>query len=328
MRRSLVAIIWLLTTLTSAQEWKPGRLFQLPPELKEISGITPLDENRILCIQDEAGEIFTVDINREMVQERLPFAEPGDYEEITKTGENNYWILRSDALLIELKREAQGYERTAEYPVAIDPHEDFESLAYDPENNRLLLAPKDRDKSSDDDRNIYEFSLKSKTLNPQPVLTLSVRQTLHKVESLGIVIPERRTKKGKLKDSFRLRPSALALRPGSDEIVILSAWEPCLMTVDRAGNLLNFKLLDSQALPQPEGLLFLNKDTLLIASEGKDSDFGILQEFHWSEAISPANESTEFVPDEPQHSYEKFVVPALIFAGFVTVVLLVRSNIP
>ena len=46
----------------------PKEMIKLPSQLKEISGITFLSKNKIVCVQDEKGTFFIYDIKKDKLK--------------------------------------------------------------------------------------------------------------------------------------------------------------------------------------------------------------------------------------------------------------------
>jgi uncharacterized protein YjiK len=87
------------TELSITNKW------DLPGELKEVSGIAYLDQDRFACIQDEDGIIFIYNRAEGKVEKRIEFAGPGDYEGITVNG-NTAYIVRADGRLYKVDMNA------------------------------------------------------------------------------------------------------------------------------------------------------------------------------------------------------------------------------
>ena len=258
-------------------------MVSLPSELMEVSALAEADEGRVACLQDEKGEIFIVDPERGVIEQRIAFGPLGDYEGLTRTDSGDYWVLRSDGVLLELQASAERLVVKAEYPHLTTRHKDLEGLAYDSKHNRLLLAAKDKDSEDKDFRHLYAFDLTNKRFFERPFLELSLSEVKGQLQALGLEVPHKLNKKGRVKDALKLRFSSLAIRPESGDLVLLSSSEPCLLTLQADGRVKNLQIIDSATLPKPEGILFLSHDKLLIASEGKKIGVGILQTFHWND---------------------------------------------
>src|ERR1700741_607269 len=108
MKRLLSFFFLFVNVLCTAQEInslsysfsKPDARLVLPDTLREISGLTILDNNTIACVQDENGIIFLYDLTKNKVKEQFTFSVNGDYEGIAIAG-NTLYVLRSDGVLFE-----------------------------------------------------------------------------------------------------------------------------------------------------------------------------------------------------------------------------------
>ena len=285
MRRILWSVVFVILLGESlwAQGWEPSVQVSLPSELVEVSALTEAGEGRVSCIQDEKGEIFIVDPERATIDQRITFGPLGDYEGLTRTNSGEYWVLRSDGRLLELQPSGERLVVKAEFALQTAGHKDLEGLAHDSKGNRLLLAAKDSDSKDKDIRRVFAFDLESRKFDEKPYLELSLNEVKEQVRALGIEVPQKLSKKGRVKDALKLRFSSLAIRPENGDLLLLSSSEPCLLTLHSDGRVKDLQFLDSAALPKPEGMLFLSQDKLLIASEGKKIGAGILQTLNWSD---------------------------------------------
>lgn len=250
---------------------QPEGVWLLPPELREVSGITALDGRTVACVQDELGIVFLYDLERRVIAGQLPFGPRGDYEAITRAGDD-WWVLRSDGLLLHLRWTGSSLVLQGEHPLPL-PYADFEGLCLDPAHDRLLVAPKDRprgDKEQRDLRRVYAFDLRTRELLAEPVLQLDLVDLAAQAEQLGTPLPVRETAKGKERIALKLLCSEIAVDPSRDEILLLSGVDRALVRVDRGGRLRAVQFFPADELPQPEGLAFLPDGRLLIASEGPD----------------------------------------------------------
>lgn len=299
-----------MSGLVLGQGWEPSEVVYLPPELMEVSALTEAVAGRVSCLQDENGEIYIVDLERGEIVQSQSFGPPGDYEGLAVTETGDFWVLRSDGALLELYPGNGGLAIGTEYRLSGSGHKDFEGLAYDPVRNRLLVSAKDKDPVDKDLRHVFAFDLQHKSFEKAPYLELSITAVNQRLRDSGIEVPRRVSKKGKVKDALKLRFSSLAIRPGTGDLVLLSSSEPCLLTLDSSGTIRNLQTLDPGTLPKPEGLVFLSRDKLLIASEGKSISKGILQTFIWNEDRLPSKDRT-------RNTTLAFVLVVIIDAGAV-----------
>lgn len=241
--------------------------WELPGELREVSGISMLSDGTMACVQDEEGKIFIYDLEQEAIIREIPFAGPGDYEGIAIAGENAY-IVRSDGTLFEVagfrgqKPNVKVYE--ASFPATIN----IEGLAYDQEQNQLLLAPKGHDPKLKMQKGIYAFSLDSKRFVSEPVISISLDQ----------VAPPKKGKKQK-SDYDVLQPSSLEKHPSDNTLYLLDAVNNRLYAMAKDGKLTRTLELDESQLRQAEGLTFDQDGAMYIASEGGKKGKGVILKY-------------------------------------------------
>ncbi|WP_339835690.1 SdiA-regulated domain-containing protein [uncultured Maribacter sp.] len=238
--------------------------WELPVALREVSGISWLDNNRIAAVQDEDGIIFIYDLNQKKVVEELKFGNAGDYEGLAIQGKNAY-VLESSGR-ITIVENFQDDDRTVlSFDTGFDIENNMESLEFDKEHNQLLMIPKDRDSTSDRIKCVYAFSLDNNRLIPEPVF---------KIDMGDEVLKHFREKK--LYKTFR--PSDIAIHPQTKEIYVLEGTKPKLLILDSNGSAKRAYKFDSKIFPQPEGITFSPDGTLYISSEGKKDGNGTITE--------------------------------------------------
>lgn len=247
------------------------RAFSLPPELREVSGITATGPDTVACVQDEHGAIFQFDLVTGRVTGHQRFGPAGDYEGLTLVGDE-YWVLRSDGTLLRVVRDGRGLA-TADRHVLVSAHRNWEGVAFDRAESRLLLVPKDVPKGSDkeerDERLVFGFDLKTRRLGPEPLLTLRVKDLAAQARRLGFEVPTKLTGKGLERTDLKLRVAEVAVHPETGEFWLLSALDRILLVVDRGGRLRALHQFAESELPKPEALTFLPDGRLAIASEGE-----------------------------------------------------------
>lgn len=235
-------------------------------ELKEISGLSPSStEGAYIAIADERGEVFFVDGNGGGVSKRVLFKEKGDFEGVEMVGKT-IWAAKSNGDLFEITNWEHNPPEVAEFKTPLKKTNDIEGLAYDPWRNSLLLACKENPDSLYP-RNIYSFSLESKTLYETAAYTIQP-------EEVNQLVPYNSTEKH---DYFS--PSGLAVHPLSGDIYVISTALKRLVVLDyKTGKLKFARRLDKKILPQPEGISFDKVGNLLLSSEGKEGE-GLLLKF-------------------------------------------------
>lgn len=236
--------------------------WQLPKELDEVSGIDWIGDNKLACIQDEDGIIFIFNLETSKVEKSIEFAGAGDYEDIRIVGKTAY-VLRSDGEIFEVSDFLSGNSKTKTYSNFLTEKQNLESLAWDKNNKRLLLAIKDRELKDDNYKGVYQFSLTNKELERNPLYRLNMQDSL---------LRERETKLNK-----KLQPSALSIHPKNKDFYILDGRAPQLVIANSDMKLKKRYALQEDDFEQAEGLTFSENGRLFISNEGKGGKANILE---------------------------------------------------
>lgn len=260
---------------------KPDQRIILPDTLREISGLTMLDDENFACIQDENGIIFIGNLNTGNIERQFVFGPDGDYEGITKAG-NDLYVLRSDGTLFGISDYNSGDFVLNTWPTGI-PANNNEGLCYDAANNRLLIACKGKSgKGAEfkDIRQIYAFSLETKTLSEEAVYNFNIKDIIKSAEKKEIKLPENKEKKKKGKHSgtsIKFRPSAIGIHPVTKELYLLSASDHLLFVFGRNGKIKSINQLDHKLFNKAEGITFLENGDMLITNEAQDKKASLLR---------------------------------------------------
>jgi hypothetical protein len=250
---------------------KPNVNIVLPSSLQEISGITIIDSNTVACVQDEEGILFLYDIHQFRIRKEIYFGIKGDYEGVTKAN-NTIYILRSDGTIFEMKDYTSNNLQVKEFKTGI-PSINHEGLCYDILNKRLLISSKGKindDPINRDKRFIYEFDLKTKTLNQIPVFNFNTNDINLSAKLEEIPFRKKKDKKGVISDIiFKLHISDIAIHPITNQLYVLSATDYCLFIFNMSGIIDRIQPLDPILFNQAEGLSFFPNGDLLISNEGQ-----------------------------------------------------------
>jgi len=248
----------------------PDAAIVLPDILHEVSGITFLDSNTLVCIQDENGILFFYDITKKGVIRHKDFSGKGDYEGIARV-EDTIFVLRSDGILYEIADFKSDNATVTSFATDI-PSKDNEGLCYDQESNRLLIACKEKTGKGDlskDNRYIFGFDLSSKKLIGEPVFTFDVDRLKEYAKANNIELPLKNSKKGfAVEPDLKFHASGIAIHPLTDKVYLLSADDHLLFIFDRSGTVGQMIRLNPALFHQPEGITFLENGDLLISTEG------------------------------------------------------------
>lgn len=223
--------------------------WDLPSELKEVSGIAYLPDGKFACIQDEKGTVYIYDSKTGKIEKEIPFSGVGDFEGITAVDQTLY-VIRADGKLFMIENMNAAKPAVKEFETGLTIKNDVESMCFDSPGNRLLLTGKAEDSEGADKKRIYSFDLKSKKLENSPAYTIDLNDELLQD-----------VKKG-------LQPSAIGVHPVTSKIYIVDGPAGKLLVLDPNGAVMNMYSLDNKDLPQPEGISFGENGNVYISTEG------------------------------------------------------------
>ena len=258
---------------------EPDVVFSLSSKLTEISGlsISP-DGKSLVAVNDEQGKLFFLAKNSGEVQRTITFGKAGDYEGLESVG-NAVYVVKSNGdinRITDLKKKKPTKDT---YKTQLETENDVEGLAYDPVNNRLLLACKGRpmlDKSNPEKRAIYAFDLSQHELNPEPVLYIDRRLLKGDFDKKTNYSKKAKTLSDDEK-SADFGPSGIAIHPKNKDIYIISSVGKLMVVLNRKGQLKYFEKLDKSIFKQPEGICFDQDGIMYISSEGRSGKGKLMQ---------------------------------------------------
>ncbi|MEM0961672.1 MAG: SdiA-regulated domain-containing protein [Bacteroidota bacterium] len=235
----------------------PDAVVELPPELREISGLSLAPSGRLAAVQDEDGIVFEVDPATGSIVDQLAFANAGDYEGVEIVPGGALWVLRSDGDLWRVGRDSLDQPTSRKIETALRGRNDTEGLAYHAATGRLLIACKeDPGPGLDDVRAVYAFDLTTEAVDEIPVVLLDRRQ---------------------LDTDEAFKPSAIAIHPQTGELYVLSSVRTAIAVFDAGGTLVAVSDIPSPLAPQPEGIAFSPDGTLFLSSEGSSGPARLLR---------------------------------------------------
>ena len=231
----------------------------LPEVLLEVSGICMKNETDFYAVQDEIGQLYTINQKGKITEERK-FSGIGDYEDVVLAG-RNIVILRSDGALLSFPDSglpAQEIEKIKLFENLL-PSGEYEGLAFDGKHLYVLCK-----ECGEEQKYIYGYVL-SISEDCQIALTGNF-----KLDTDEILV--RSTKK----KSFR--PSAFAFKASTEEWFVVSSVNKVLVVADKEWKVKDIFQLDHDIFIQPEGIVFDNAGNLYISNEGdKTSPSNILK---------------------------------------------------
>ena len=235
------------TDINIEQTWN------FPASLREVSGIAYLENNRVACVQDENGVLFIYNLENSTIEEQIEFAGEGDFEGIAVEGTTAY-IVQSDGTIYRIADFENNPEIT-EHPTGLTRDQDVEGLCYDPKNNRLLLAIKEKEPDSEDYKGIYAVDTETMEMNATPVFKLQFDDPIFEQTDV--------------KNKYdRFMPSEISIHPKTGNIYMLEGRVPKLLILDSEANPEKLYFLNVNDFEQPEGLTFDPSGNIYLSNEG------------------------------------------------------------
>lgn len=253
---------------------------ELPEELKEISGITFINDSLIAAVEDEHGTIYYYDLTEKKIVELFVFAENGDYEDLVVV-ENNLYVVESNGTIYEILNYRDGDRKTNIYKTPLKSKNDIEGLTYDEQRNSLLLSVKEKnlDDKAEHEKNIYSFSLTNKTFNTTPVYHIRFADIESRYEGDKLIEISKKFLKavGNRNLNEVMKPSAMAFHPITKDLYVLSSINKIVVVLSPNDTLKKIIPVKGEAFRQPEGLSFNSKGEMYISNEGNQKKSNLIK---------------------------------------------------
>ena len=255
---------------------QPDTSFDLPSELKEISGLS-FDNSfeKLYAVQDENGLVFIIDKQSGNVEETIEFHKDGDYEGIEVIGDKVY-VVKSTGTVYEIKNLGQEDQKMEKYNLFLSRENDVEGFCYDPSKNVLLMACKGVPASGESfeviryKKVVYGFDVNTHEIDSVPIYNVQldgIQKCIH--TSSGIKNTE------ELKACFsydekdmNFNPSGIAIHPHTQHVYMLSSAGKTMIVLNYEGEIIYVERLNKKVHKQPEGIAFDKDGTLYISNEG------------------------------------------------------------
>ncbi len=231
---------------------KPAAVAQwiMPPELREISGLTLTARGTVLTHDDNFASVYEVDPKTGILLKgfSLEGGVRGDFEAITIAGTDVY-LLESKGKFYKFKEGADAAQVPySVFDTKLGKECEFESLAYEADSTRLVMVCKKiRGKNAQHELLIYRFPM---PLDRATMSTISVPIE----DAIG---------SNKWKD---FHPSDINIDPISRNYVLIASREKGLLVMTPDGDVVR-----SGPLPgdhrQPEGVAITTDSLLLVSDE-------------------------------------------------------------
>lgn len=288
----VLGALLLFSSLLHAQDgWvfpydlsNPDEKYFLPSVLEEISGNALLNDEIMICIQDEEGDLFFYDMNEQRLIKRVGFGKDADYEDLCLVNDVVY-VLRSNGTLYRIKNfEDRDEIKVKEIKTRFTKKNNCEGLCYDPVKNQILIALKgdpeaDESQNYDGFKAVYSYDIEKEKVSKNPLYLIKL-QMIKDLENASLYekISHHIADSFEESGDIRFQPSAIAIHPISDEIYVLASVGKAIVVMNRNGELISIQKLDKWKFVQPEGITFASDGTLYIANEG-DGGSGTIMKF-------------------------------------------------
>ncbi|MEJ8844457.1 SdiA-regulated domain-containing protein [Lacibacter sp. H375] len=227
---------------------------KLPDALAEVSGIVfyPKDSS-LFAIKDEAGILYKIFLNKKNVITDWRFDKKKDYEDLV-LHDSIFYVLISNGDIETIQFGASDSILTTVSTFPEGMKNEFEAMYYDDSLKLLILLCKDCNKEANEPITIWGYDIVTNVYSP--------------MDSVIDLIPPFSENTDK---EIKLRPSAAAINPVTNELYILASINKLLLVADRKGKLISTHELDSDLYPQPEGIAFTPWGDLIITNELVDN---------------------------------------------------------
>lgn len=223
---------------------------KLPGSLDEISGIVfyPKDSS-LFAIKDEAGILYKIFLTKKNMIAEWRFDKKRDFEDLV-VHDSVFYVLISNGDIETIQFSAGETIQTTLTTFPEGMKNEFESMYYDDSLQLLILVCKDCNKEANEPVNVWGYNITTKEYA--------------RMDSVISILPVTQDDKGK---EIKLRPSAAAINPVTNELYVLASINKLLIVTDRTGKLITTYELDPDIYPQPEGMAFTPWGDLIITNE-------------------------------------------------------------
>jgi uncharacterized protein YjiK len=236
----------------------------MPPELKEISGLTLLANGHVLAHDDEVGVIYEIDPKTGILLKHFMLdGDPhGDFESIATAGSDIY-LLESKGILYKFQDGANGaHVPYTKFDTRLGRECEFEGLAFEADSSRLLLPCKNvKAKSAKGQLVIYHLPVPMTDTSNMSVMMVPMTE----------VVGTSGWKK--------FQPSDMAIDPTTKNYVMIGSQEKGIVEITPGG-----EVVRSEPLPkghnQPEGVA-ITPDGILIVSDEATQKPAAITLYRW-----------------------------------------------
>ena len=235
---------------TDRYDFAKPKIINLPQVLDEISGIAYYaKDTSVFAIIDEDGLLFKVSLNSPEEVKEWRFDKQRDFEDLVFLDSTFYvMVSNGDIDKITFQNDKMSVGKI-DFPNASKKVNEFESLYYSAESNKMILLCKQCEDDKKSTLSSYYFSdsahqfVDYQTMETEPLF-----------QKMG-------TKKEKIK------PSAAAINPITKELYVLCSVNKILFIQNAEGKIKEVIKLNPKIYKQPEGMTFTPDGDLIISNE-------------------------------------------------------------
>ena len=260
-----VALVATPTTATTAESLLSGlplanelqAQWALPSRLSEISGLAMTPDRRLLAVDDEKAVVYEIDYVSGRLVKAFALGKPvlrEDFEGIAVIGETVYLLTSGGDLYAAAEGDDGDRASFRKFDTGLGDECEFEGLAQDPDEGRLLLLCKSiKRKASIDTVAIIPWSLDAQAAALDARIELPIKD-------ISLELRAR-----------HLHPSGIVVEPRSGAMLIVAARERALIELDADGDLAEALVFPrSERHPQAEGIEIGAGGELIIADEARN----------------------------------------------------------
>jgi uncharacterized protein YjiK len=227
--------------------------WQLPKQLKEISGLAFSGDERLFAHNDERAVIHQIDWQHGNIVKTFSFGDPAlrdDFEAIAIAGAD-FYLITSTGILYRFNEGADGaHVAYTRIDTGLGTRCEVEGLAYDARRNVLLVACKTpRSADLEGKVAVFAWSLERQALDPTASFAVRIAAILDRLS---------------LK---HFSPSSIEVARDGTHLWLLSARQGALVEVGLDGQLVTAMRLPGKLHPQPEGLAIAADGRFIISDE-------------------------------------------------------------
>jgi len=248
---------------------QPNTKYKLVEELNEISGLGFYSDSTLACIQDEKGHLYFYNLEKNKIIREEDFGSKGDYEGVEIIDQTAY-VLKSNGNVYHFDIFEDDIGEVSEIETDLSSSNDTEGLAFNHASNQVLIICKNKNDTKNfetDDFAIYSIEWPENKFNKTPAITYSNEKLRHALDDHDL----------DKKKHLPFKPSAIAVHPITDDIIILSSVGKLMVVLDQSGQIKNVSPLKRSVFSQPEGICFDQSGVMYISNEGRGKSGDILQ---------------------------------------------------